>query len=144
MEIECRHPAHNSLPIISVCSHPLCTQSRLCCMTCLLDSHKAHIDSMLKISEIIKFTPINPIINWPKDPTIRYLAIFFQEASKAWGSGKSSENIMDPFAIIDELLSDFFKGNEDTCIQEMHTTLTPWRNKIRNKNVTREYISSKN
>jgi len=64
---------------------------------------------MLKLSEILTFTPITPIINWPKDPTIRYLAVFFDEASKSWLSGKNPES-MDPFAIIDELLSELTQG----------------------------------
>ena len=107
--LQCRNPLHSSQPILSLCTDPTCLQSRLCCMSCLIDSHKYHVDSMIKLSDIMSITaPITSLINWPKDPVIKSLSIYFQEVEKHEKSFYEDKTpiLQDPFAIIENLLEE--------------------------------------
>jgi len=43
------------------------------CAHCLLDQHKVHIDSMIKIEEILANKSPLEINNWPKDIQLKNL-----------------------------------------------------------------------
>lgn len=108
-QIECRHPQHNSQPIISICSERDCHGiSRLCCTSCLLDTHKHHIDYMIKLEDILKLSSsIKPLINWPKDPVINNLAIYFTQAQKKeYYNEENHLPFESAFNIIEGLLDD--------------------------------------
>lgn len=115
MEIECRHPEHSYQPIISLCSFPLCQLPRLCCMSCILSTHKAHIDFMIKLADILSSTTRAPsLLNWPKDPLISSLGTYFKELSKKEKGGyyeeKPFELQQDPFSIVESLLEELQSG----------------------------------
>ena len=49
---KCKEPFHNEY-VDSICAVPYCQKNRLNCPICYIDTHREHIDSMIKIKDIL-------------------------------------------------------------------------------------------
>ena len=58
--LSCKQQGHQKESLIAICTEPGCEKSRLNCPTCLLTTHKEHINSMIKIQDIMSSKSFDP------------------------------------------------------------------------------------